>query len=137
MNGPKNGCAKLESPFLKVESFRPSTLSRDRPIQAEILFFRMKKARNLFLLIFNQLHGCFSAFTNYQHSVSCSESAQNGIEMKITVEKDFLEKNFPFSLQEFKEINGFYQKTVFQDQLEIEFENQDCKLKELRAMIIF
>ena len=49
--------------------------------------------------------------------------------MKITVEKDFLEKNFPFSLQEFKEINGFYQKTVFQDQLEIEFENQDCKLK--------
>ena len=97
----------------------------------------MKKARNLFLLIFNQLHGCFSALTNSQHSVSCSESAQNGIEMKITVEKDFLEKNFPFSLQEFKEINGFYQKTVFQDQLEIEFENQDCKLKELRAMIIF
>ena len=52
--------------------------------------------------------------------------------MKITVEKDFLEKNFPFSLQEFRKINGFYQKTVFQDQLEIEFEDQDCKFKEFK-----
>ena len=47
--------------------------------------------------------------------------------MKITVEKNFLEEKFPFRKDEFTEINGFYQKTVFQDQLEIEFEDQDCK----------
>ena len=90
----------------------------------------MKKLRNLFLLIFTHLHVCFSALTNSQHSVSCSESAENGIEMKIIVEKNFLEKNFPFRLQEFKAINGFYQKKVFQDQLEIEFEDKDCKFEE-------
>ena len=50
--------------------------------------------------------------------------------MKIIVEKNFLEKNFPFRLQEFKAINGFYQKKVFQDQLEIEFEDKDCKFEE-------
>ena len=96
----------------------------------------MKMARNLFLLIFNQMHECFSAFTNSQHSVSCSESALNGIEMKITVERDFLEKNFPFRLQEFSKINGFYQKTVYQDQLEIEFEDKDCKYSEYVKQII-
>ena len=93
-------------------------------------FFRMTKARNLFLLIFNLQNGCSSAFSNSQHSVSCSESFQNGIEMKITVEKNFLEEKFPFRKDEFTEINGFYQKTVFQDQLEIEFEDQDCKFFE-------
>ena len=98
--------------------------------------FRMKKARNLFLLIFNQMHECFSAFTSSQHSVSCSESALYGIEMKITVERDFLEKNFPFRLQEFSKINGFYQKTVYQDQLEIEFEDKDCKYSEYVKQII-
>ena len=73
------------------------------------------------------MHECFSAFTNSQHSVSCSESALNGIEMKITVEKDFLEKKFPFRLKDFRKINGFYQKTVYQDQLEIVIEDQDCE----------
>ena len=87
--------------------------------------------KNLFLLIFNQINESFSAFTSSQHSVSCSESAQNGIEMKITVEKDFLEEHFPFRLQKFHKINGFYQKTVYQDQLEIEFEDQDCKYPEM------
>ena len=100
-------------------------------VWTSLSFFRMKKARNLFLLIFNQLHVCFSALTSSQHSVSCSESAENGIEMKIIVEKDFLEKNFPFRLQEFKEINGFYHKKVFQDQLEIEFEDKDCKFENI------
>ena len=55
--------------------------------------------------------------------------------MKITVEKDFLEKNFPFRLQEFSQINGFYQKTVYQDQLEIEFEDQDCKYPKMSLII--
>ena len=87
----------------------------------------MTKARNLFLLIFNLKNCCSSAFSNSHHSVRCSESIQNGIEMKITVEKNFLEEKFPFRKDEFTEINGFYQKTVFQDQLEIEFEDQDCK----------
>ena len=87
----------------------------------------MKKARNLFLLIFNQLLGCITAFTNSPHSVSCSESAENGLEMKITVEKDFLRRQFPFRVHEFLEMKGFYQKTVYQDQLEFEFEDKDCK----------
>ena len=87
----------------------------------------MKKARNLFLLIFNQLLGCDAALTNSPHSVTCSESSQNGIEMKITMEKDFLEKHFPFRVREFREINGYYQKTVYQDQMEIDFEDQNCK----------
>ena len=91
----------------------------------------MKKARNLFLLIFNQLLGCHAALSNSPHSVTCSESPQNGIEMKITVEKTFLKKNFPFRVREFKEINGFYQKTVYQDQLEIEFEDQNCKIEKI------
>ena len=87
----------------------------------------MKKARNLFLLIFNQLLGCVAALANSPHSVTCSESSQNGIEMKITMEKNFLEKNFPFRVREFREINGYYQKTVYQDQMEIDFEDQNCK----------
>ena len=87
----------------------------------------MKKARSLFLLIFNQLHGYVAAFTNSQYSVSCSESAENGLEMTITAEKDFLRRQFPFRVQEFQEISGFYQKTVPQDQLEFEFEDKDCK----------
>ena len=88
----------------------------------------MKKARNLFLLIFNQLLGCDAALANSPHSVTCSESSQNGIEMKIIVEKDFLEKNFPYRVREFREINGFYQKIVYQDELEIEFNDQNCKI---------
>ena len=88
----------------------------------------MKKARNLFLLIFNQLLGCYAALSNSPHSVTCSESPQNGIEMKITVERDFLERNFPYRVREFREIDGFYEKTVYQDQLEIEFEDQNCKI---------
>ena len=88
----------------------------------------MKKARNLFLLIFNQLLGCYAAISNSPHSVTCSESPQNGIEMKITVERDFLERNFPYRVREFREIDGFYEKTVYQDQLEIEFEDQNCKI---------
>ena len=47
--------------------------------------------------------------------------------MKITVEKDFLKKKFPFRFKEFRKINGFYQKTVYQDQLEIIIEDQDCE----------
>ena len=91
----------------------------------------MKKARNLFLLIFNQLLGCDAALTNSPHSVTCSESSQNGIEMKIIVEKDFLEKNFPYRVREFREINGFYQKIVYQDELEIEFNDQNCKISKI------
>ena len=59
--------------------------------------------------------------------MKCAESAENGIEMKITIEKDFLEKKFPFRVREFQENDGFYQKIIYQNQLEVEFDDQDCE----------
>ena len=49
--------------------------------------------------------------------------------MTITVAEDFLETNFPFRINEFQKNNGFYQKTVPQDELKIEFEENDSKLR--------
>ena len=75
---------------------------------------------------------CIAYSRNYasNHRVRCSESDEYGLEMQIFVEKDFLEKKFPSRVREFREIeeiNDFYQMTVPQDQLEIEFEDEKCK----------
>ena len=48
--------------------------------------------------------------------------------MKITVEKEYLEAKFPSQVKYFEKIDGIYEKVVHQDQMEIEFENENCKL---------
>ena len=47
--------------------------------------------------------------------------------MKITVEKGYLEAKFPSRVKDFDQIDGFYKKIVYQDQMQIEFENENCK----------
>lgn len=59
--------------------------------------------------------------------ISCSENAENGVEMKIKMEKVFLENKFPSRVRDFRKVDGFYEKTVYQDQMQIEFEDQNCK----------
>ena len=116
-----------------------------------IPYFRMNRKRNLILLVFNQLLCCSGAFQSPQHSVrrvfecssdviiiqskieldktniSCSESSHNGVEMKITVEKEYFEAKFPSRVKDFDQIDGFYEKIIYQDQMQIEFENENCK----------
>ena len=47
--------------------------------------------------------------------------------MKITVAKAYLEMKFPSRVKDLDQIDGFYEKTVYQDQMQIEFENENCK----------
>ena len=47
--------------------------------------------------------------------------------MKIKMETDFLEQKFPSRVREFQKINQFYEKIIYQDQMKIEFEDQNCK----------
>ena len=48
--------------------------------------------------------------------------------MKITLEKAYFEMKFPSRVKDFDQIDGFYEKSVYQDQMQIEFENENCKL---------
>ena len=99
-----------------------------KPYNPKSLIFRMKRKHSLFFLLIYHLIQCFTAMAKSLHSVSCRESVRNGVEMEITMEKQFFMKTFPFRVKDFQELNGFFQKTIYQDQLEVEFTNQDCKL---------
>ena len=69
----------------------------------------------------------FPSFGLDKTKTSCSESSHNGVEMKITVEKEYFEAKFPSRVKDFDQIDGFYKKIVYQDQMQIEFENENCK----------
>ena len=47
--------------------------------------------------------------------------------MKITMEPNSFEKRFPSRIRDFIKINGLYEKTIPQDELQIEFEDENCE----------
>ena len=49
--------------------------------------------------------------------------------MKITMEPNSFEKRFPSRIRDFNKINGLYEKTIPQDELQIEFEDENCEIE--------
>ena len=47
--------------------------------------------------------------------------------MKLTIEKEYAEKHFTSSLNEFRRIGNIYQKIIGHDQLETEFKDENGK----------
>ena len=48
--------------------------------------------------------------------------------MKITMEPNSFEKRFPSRIREFNKVNGLYEKDIPQDELQIEFEDENCEI---------